>query len=442
MKKLLLCLVLILANIYFYRWTLTYKFNPQYWENYYYESQWNIPNSQRQIGDDGVYRYIGYRLVNGENPFNVDYWVPPFGKYLYGISAKYFNNPYLTSIFEYIVLSFVFYKLAKEFLDGPKLYFALILFHLNPFLIGEIGTTMLDLPLTLCLTTSLWFFIRYTKTKSNIFIQASFFMIGLAICTKPPYFVFSYIFTYLIYLLSKHQPGQIILFIPIITAGYIAGYFPTYFIYHPNPIPFIRLHQKIFDFQKNNLGSHNWQSIITYLLYGRFLGYWVNAKPIYPSDFSLVFPFGILSSIIQTFRGIRKAPPTSLLGVISTIYLIQLFFVDFWPRYLLPLIPIFTILISQHISAKPISLITAMIIFTSVSWAYFHTIVYPPQQKFIDQFNSYKNSNRYKDMYELLDKKSRRSLVLDDFLKKPTVEFYPISENNQWRMSLTNTDKY
>lgn len=332
--------------MYFYRWTLTYKFNPQYWENYYYESQWNIPNSPRQIGDDGVYRYIGYRLVNGENPFNVDYWVPPFGKYLYGISAKYFGNPHLTSIFEYIVLSFVFYKLAKEFFDGPKLYFALILFHLNPFLIGEIGTTMLDLPLTLFLTTSLWLFIRYTKTKSNILIRSSFFMIGLAICTKPPYFVFSFVFTYLIYLLYKHQLFQVIISIPIITSGYIAGYFPTYFIYHPNPIPFIRLHQKIIDFQKNNLGSHNWQSIITYLLYGRFLGYWVNAKPIYPNDFSLVFPFGILSSLFQTIRRIHKTTPTSLLGTIATIYLIQLFFVDFWPRYLLPLIPIFTILIS------------------------------------------------------------------------------------------------
>lgn len=78
----------------------------------------------------------------------------------------------------------------------------------------------------------------------------------------------------------------------------------------------------------------------------------------------------------------------------------------------------------------------------SIMWAYFHTVIYPPQQKFTDQFNSYKNTHRFKDMYELLDTKSQRSISLDDFLKIPALEFYPLSENNQWRMSLTNTNKY
>jgi hypothetical protein len=76
MKKLIHWVILvglILTVSYFNRWIFSFKFEPEYWENYYYTSQWNVPNSKRQISDEGVYRYIGYRLVNGENPFNVDY---------------------------------------------------------------------------------------------------------------------------------------------------------------------------------------------------------------------------------------------------------------------------------------------------------------------------------------------------------------------------------
>jgi len=49
---------LILIVSYFNRWIFVYKFEPEYWENYYYTSQWNIPNSKRVISDGGVYRYI------------------------------------------------------------------------------------------------------------------------------------------------------------------------------------------------------------------------------------------------------------------------------------------------------------------------------------------------------------------------------------------------
>ena len=81
--------IIIITLAYFSRWIFLYHFDPIYWENTYYESQWNVPNSKRGIGDDGLYRYVGYRLVNnGENPFNINYEVPPLGKYTYGLSAK------------------------------------------------------------------------------------------------------------------------------------------------------------------------------------------------------------------------------------------------------------------------------------------------------------------------------------------------------------------
>jgi hypothetical protein len=437
-KQFLFCLSLVLLNLFFYRWTLHYNFKPDYWENYYYESQWNIPNSSRQIGDDGVYRYIGYRLVNGENPFNVDYWVPPFGKYLYGLTAKYLLNPYLSSIFIYFILTFVYFKLSSLFFSGKKLFFAQLLFHLNPFIVGEIGTTMLDLPLTLILTTSLWLFLKYTRTSDLKLFLLSFFLIGLAICTKPPFFVFSFVLVFLIYLLH-HQKYNLIFLSPILVAvGYVAGYFPTYFIYHPNPIPFIRLHQKIYEFQKNNLGSHNWQSVITYILYGRFMGYWVNAKPIYPTDYSLLFPVGAITSIYTTIRTRPKNPSILLISMIAIVYIFQLFLVDFWPRYVMPIIPIFTILICHYTTKKFFGYLVIPPVLISILLSYFQTVVFPSQQKFIEQFKNYQSTNRTKEMYELLDSKSQKTTNFNSFTNQPPTVFSPLLENNQWRMSLTN----
>jgi len=117
----------------------TYKFDPVYWENFYYTSQWNIPNSKRVIGDEGVYRYIGYRLVNGENPFNVDYWVPPLGKYWYGVAAKYLGNPYWASWGWYAILLILVWVITKN-------WWVLLLVATNPLIVAQVGLTMLDLP--------------------------------------------------------------------------------------------------------------------------------------------------------------------------------------------------------------------------------------------------------------------------------------------------------
>ncbi len=143
-------LILIVGIItYFSRWIFFYKFDPVYWENAYYESQWNVPNSPRGIGDEGVYRYIGYRLVNNhENPFNVDYWVPPLGKYTYGLAAKYFSNPYLTSYIYYLGSILLFYLISSLVFSDNRKWMAVYLFAANPAIADQITTTMLDLPLT------------------------------------------------------------------------------------------------------------------------------------------------------------------------------------------------------------------------------------------------------------------------------------------------------
>jgi hypothetical protein len=435
----LFAIIFIFINIYFCRWIISYKFEPKYWENFYYESQWNIPNSKRVIGDDGVYRYIGYRLVNGENPFNVDYWVPPLGKYLYGLGAKYLSNPLFISILFYLLLILVFISLSQELLNKNLILLSLILFLFNPFVVSEIRTTMLDLPLTLMLTTSLLFFIKYIKYNHNINYYLSIFFLGLSVGTKPPFFVFAYVLIYGLFLLKKHQFKKIIILPFLVLSGYITAYVPSYFIHHPNPIPWIRLHQKVYEFQKNNLNSHNWFSIITYLLYGRFMGYWVNAKALYPSDFNLVFTFGSLSVFWVMFKNFISKKHNDVFIVfcsIGAVYILMLFLVDFWPRYLMPLIPMFSIIIPYLFQKKFISVPIYLILFISLYTSYKNTIIFPSKVKFEEEFYGYQQSNRLKEMYQMLSTQSKIQINEENFLKYKPIKFSSINENNQWRMNL------
>lgn len=432
---------IILISLYFCRWIIGYKFEPKYWENFYYESQWNIPNSKRVIGDDGVYRYIGYRLVNGENPFNVDYWVPPLGKYLYGLGAKYLSNPLIISIMFYLLLVLVFISLSKELLNKNLILLSLIIFLFNPFIVSEIRTTMLDLPLTLMLTTSLLFFIKYIKYNKNINYYLSIIFLGLSVGTKPPFFVFAYVLIYGLFLLKKHQFKKILILPFLVLGGYVMAYVPSYFVHHPNPIPWIRLHQKVYEFQKNNLVSHNWVSIITYLLYGRFMGYWVNAKAIFPTDFSLVFTLGSLSVFLVMFKNFISKKRDDVFIVfcsIGAMYILMLFLVDFWPRYLMPLIPIFSIAIPFLLKKNKFSIPIYIILFISLYISYKNTIIFPSRIKFEEEFYGYQQSNRSKEMYQMLDSQSKLFINENYFIKNNLMEFNSVNENNQWRMSVIN----
>jgi hypothetical protein len=431
---------MIVINIYFCRWILSYKFEPKYWENFYYESQWNIPNSKRVIGDDGVYRYIGYRLVNGENPFNVDYWVPPLGKYIYGLGAKYLSNPLFVSLTFYFLLIIAYYYLVKEILDKKLILISLAIFLLNPFIVSEIRNTMLDLPLTLLLTTSLLFFIKYIKNSNNLNYFLSIIFLGISIGTKPPFFVFAYILIYGLFLLKKHQFKKIFLLPLLILGGYIIAYIPSYFIHHPNPIPWIRLHQKVYEFQKNNLGSHNWVSIITYMVYGRFMGYWVNAKALYPTDFNLVFTFGSLAVFIVMIKNFVSKKRDDIFIVFTSIgvmYTLMLFLVDFWPRYIMPLIPIFSITIPYLFRKKVASIPLYLLLFASLFVSYKNTIIFPSRINFEEEFYGYQQSDRRKEMYQMLNSQSRLMIDENSFIKSKFVKFSSVNENNQWRMDVT-----
>ncbi len=373
MKVKSLQIVLLLSSLSFVfwisSWIFSFKFNPQYWENYYYTSQWNIPNSPRIISDEGVYRYVGFRLVNGENPFNIDYWVPPLGKYIYGFFAAHFGNPYFASLLFYLSFILVFYLLSKQlFKNSSLILISLLLLILNPLVIFQLQQTMLDLPLALFFLISVLFFVNYLQSSDRRVLMLSGFFLGLMAGTKPPLFslVLLFFITFWLIVTTKNIK-QVLLYSGFFFLGYLSAYF-CYFLKHPNPIPWLRLHQKVIDFQVNQKGTNFPFNLIQSILLRSTTHY---NNGIFPfKEWSLLLPTGLLSALVIVKNIFNRQKQNKsflfLLGVFL-VYIITCSLVDFWPRYFIPIIPLFVIFTVTLFKSKPIFLWLILISYLPLS---------------------------------------------------------------------------
>ena len=417
----LICLLLVVG--YYNRWIFVYKFEPEYWENYYYTSQWNVANSKRVISDEGVYRYIGYRLVNGENPFNVDYWVPPMGKYWYGVGAKYLGNPYLISFGFYVLSIGVMWLLSKNWL-------MVYLWTLNPLIVEQIGQTMLDLPMTLFFLIHIYFLF-----KNKLIISAIF--LGLMAGTKPAYFVpmIGIVDWWWIYTNSKENKiRKMFLYLFWVFAGYVLAY-TCYFIAHPNPIPWIRLHEKVINFQKGNGGSHDVLNIFKTIFLDKYKGFWVGGTTMVVTGWSAILPVGTILLFKSMFLNDKKYVYLSLIAI---GYILMCLTIDFWPRYLVFLIPILILIVGKIFEKKP--LILAVILISYLPWLWFN--FFPNKTTVLEQWNKLISNEQYRDAYRLLDKNSRENIGEEKWLeywknnKNGYILKETILENNLWKIKV------
>ncbi|MDD4938513.1 MAG: phospholipid carrier-dependent glycosyltransferase, partial [Candidatus Shapirobacteria bacterium] len=411
---------------------------------YYYTSQWNVPNSKRVISDGGVYRYIGYRLINGENPFNVDYWVPPLGKYWYGFSAKYFQNPYFTSFTFYLLSIFVFTLISHNLFSQKSIrWLATYLWVLNPLIVEQTTVTMLDLPLTLFFLLHLYFLFKLKDKFSLKFLLLSAISLGLMAGIKPAYFVpFIGIidWTFIFIIQKKNRFKNLLLFFCFVIFGYVLSY-TCYFLAHPNPIPWIRLHQKVIEFQRGNGGSHDILNIFKTIFLDKYKGFWVGGKEMLVTGWSFVLPLAtliVLKNLIFIKKLVLKNIKVTYLTVFSLIYIILCLTIDFWPRYLVLLVPSLILLTVDFLKDRKVLLI--LLLFSYLPWLKF--TFFPDSQKTVDEYYQLINNQQYRDAYRLLDQNSRQktpeSEWLNLFREPNTIPPFskPILEYNQWRISI------
>ncbi len=342
-----LIFVVIIAIFFLQRQVFFYKYEPEYYENWYYHSQWNYPDSTRGISDGELYKFVGYRLIEGENPFNVNFEMPPFGKSLYGLAEMYLGNPYWLSIFLYLFSLFVLFLLIKElFKTRQIIWLPLFLFVTSPFVANQIGQTMLDLPMMLMYLIHVFLFIKFLSNRNLATLIASGVFLGLATGTKPGvYTPLVLVLGLVLVFFTTKKILDLVFYLGSVFAGYVFAYF-TYFIRHPNPIPWLRLHQKPLEFYLRP-GIHpdylkQWK-----LIFFNYQEWWQAGRKIALGDGTLILPIGVAAMVIVLIWAIKKRNKQWIyIAGLSSVFLIVNTFIPFVPRYLMPIIPLFVLLIT------------------------------------------------------------------------------------------------
>lgn len=135
-------------------------------------------------------------------PVNVYTEHPPFGKYLFAF-ALLFNESIIAQRVFILILGaltiLVVFFLSKELYDGKIAIFSSLLIALSlPFVIHS-RYVFPDIPMTLFILLSIFFFYKGFKRSENISIILGGFFSGLAILTKYPAFALLPIIVYIFY---------------------------------------------------------------------------------------------------------------------------------------------------------------------------------------------------------------------------------------------------
>ena len=268
---------------------------------------------------------------------------------------------------------------------------------------------MLDLPMTLFLLLHLFF---YKKDKYVL----SGLCLGLASGCKAPFFIpMLFIIASLKSFRSKKYINIVKLGVTTVL-GYILSYFPTYFIYHPNPIPWLRLHDKVIAFHTSGGSVQNPASILITIFTGKYYGFWEGAE-VYPVlGWSAVFIIALFS-ILKT----RKINHLSLL-ILCYIALNML--INFWPRYLMPIVPICLLLIHKSFLQK--KYLYLILFFSYIPQLYAQFNPSPPNIA----------GMYYKESYQLLTSDSQSKISLESWKNSPNLLLKPKKIHNQWKFEL------
>jgi len=396
-----------------FRWTFTYKFDPVYWENFYYTSQWNIPNSKRVIGDEGVYRYIGYRLVNGENPFNVDYWVPPLGKYWYGVAVKYLGNPYWASWGWYAILLILVWVITKN-------WWVLLLVATNPLIVAQVGLTMLDLPQGVLLLAQAGCLLSGQFVLAGIMLGL---MMGVKIGVLGP--MVAVVGAYYLWKKTKSKK-EILMFLVAIPAGYMLAY-TCYFLAHPNPIPWLRLHQKVIEFWKNSGATAHPLNILGYVLVNKFNQVWGEGRVwMTVKEWSILFLVSLIIIIKSFFLKVNLKNKYYLLLASGWIGMCAL--IDFWPRYLVAIVPILAIITVDFLKNKRGWLILILII----NLFNLRTVLWPTPEQELREIQTNLKTGNYREIYEMGSKDFKVKNRVEEIVKFKETKIDLGKENNKW----------
>ena len=415
--RVLLTLILIslIFVIFNSRQIFFFKYEPEYYENLYYHSQWNIPNSTRGISDGVLYQFVGYRLVQGENPFYLNFEAPPFGKYLYGLSEYFFGNPYWVSLGMYFGSIYILYLLSQIiFKDKKYSLVLLLLFVTTPFVATQLRETMLDLPVMFLFLANVYFFVKYIKKPDLKSLVLSGIFLGLATGTKIGVYTLGLIILSIPLMIWLRRSIMLpLVFLAGTGAGYLFSYI-SYFLKHPNPIPWIKLHQKQLDFYYNPDPHIDYLNQWRGIFVNSYEGWWNLGKTTF-GDWSPLLPVGVIAAIVLfVIAIIKKDKVWVYLSGFTINFLIINSLISFWPRYLMPIIPVIILLVAYFCRKYWIILIVLVLLNLPFLYSSLAVKNYTASSAGIGDFVA---KRAYRELYRSIDPEQRKSIPEEKFIR-------------------------
>ncbi len=345
---------LIAIVVLIFGWTIlthwsvyTTAYDPDYWQGRYENSQWVKGwEAGETMGDADLYAYAGWRQVQGDDPTEINPEIPPFGRYLFGLSILLFRNQNVQTLFFGAGLLVVIYLIGQEVIkDELWQLLPAVLFSLEKHFREDLVTSMLDLPFALFI--SLVFYCLIKGRQNPRWYLGTVIFLALVATTKM-YFVgfalLGVVALYLLFLLAVFRYRDLfwfLLFSPLFLVLYCSTYL-VYFINGHNLIDFKELHFWIRHFARVQMPGYLKFEIWRILLFGRWQTWWgegiVRLKqwsPLWLISFLSIFPTGWL-----IFKARKKLNLNLLILITWFLSLMMMFSYGLpYPRYLLPALP-------------------------------------------------------------------------------------------------------
>lgn len=418
----LIILIQAFQIIYFERNYFIEKYDVSYWKDRYEHSQYVLPLSKRIIGDDGLFAYAGYRLINGDNPFSINVDKPPLGKYLIGISILIFKNPAYYALFFGIGCLVIFYGIAKYLLKDKILALtATVILFLDPLFFTQLWKSWIDVAQLFFLLANIFFILNSSlrRSKNLLFLIVGGFSLGLFAEIKPP-ILFPIIFVLeTIFLYFKKLKKEYFFFI----LGIVLGIFLPYLRYYQlnfDVLDVLRVHKFMASiYLQSQLQIHHlavWQT----LFFGRFPDI-VNGLPTTVSEWWWLWPIATLfSAPAVLFYLIKKNVSIEWRGISIFLLLTLIIYtiIPSYPRYLIIVLPFLYLLFINFVSK--ITNANLQIVFLTIIFLYgvvhANFLLQPNPDAVVNNFYYNLSHQYFQDLYqEDLAKEGRPTISREKF---------------------------
>jgi hypothetical protein len=420
--------VQILQIVYAQRSYFLHSYNKKYWQDRYEHSQYQLPLSNRIIGDDGLYSYAGYRMINGADPFSINVDKPPFGKYIIGFSIALFRNPAISSLLLGLGTIVLLYTLSKTLLlSTTQALIITALFSLDAMFFSQLWITGLDIIqlFWFLLSLKLIFYWYRSSEKRTVILMLSGITLGFFSEVKPPILLLVIIPLYLAWIIiSLKKFVHVIIAFGMWGMGFFSGLLLPYLWYlhlDHSILDVAKVHKFMLAFYQSSTLPIHVGAILQALFIGTFPNVTSNL-PVVVHEWWIIWVVISLLSVLAAIEIVRKGFKQDALYIgliIILIFSTAIFsFIPSYPRYLLLLLPFFYIVSMRYAFHYLPRILLIPAIATVLLYGLVRTTVYlRPSPDSLMSVCLYSYAHQYfQDVYEeCLDHESKAQMNPDLF---------------------------